>query len=160
MSNGNDPHHGFGDILGSTTGIFDGTQGLRDAHGEHHRARAVARPEGIVINFDCQSCGVPKAVIANWPEVVALTYGVQPHLAYQGFQLPPGMSISEWRYDQAQQAWTPPSRCGCGDWLLPAMTINEAAAHLSTAERNGWLGKEDAARLKHVAMAARQRMGG
>lgn len=146
----NDPNHGFGDVLGSTTGIFDGTLGMRDAHAEHHRASVRPQPDGLHIAFQCQSCGTGKEVIAYWPEIVAITFGLQPHVAYAGLSLP--VQVSEWRYDAKQKIWTPPSRCTCGDWLLPALSPAEASHFLSIAEGSGWI---NAQQLKAVCAQRR-----
>jgi hypothetical protein len=109
-SNNYDP---FGDVDADTQGVFSPEQAaLRPGLKQLRTVHAVVRPDGVLMQFDCQVCGIPTVMAIEYPELVALKYGVNPLVAYQGrpdavrnptrWEFSPGRSFADptgWRPD-------------------------------------------------------------
>lgn len=113
MANQNNSWDSFGDVDVDTQGVFGAEQAaLRPGLKQLRTVHAVVRPNGILMQFDCQVCGTPTVMSIEYPELVALKYGVNPVIAFQGqpkmlkeptrWEFAPGASINDptgWRPD-------------------------------------------------------------
>ena len=95
----------FQDIVNTTTGVFGG-----EALDEHHRVKAVPQAQGVLLEFTCQGCNAGIQLTLEWPEVIALKYGVDPALAFRGRQDIVGAPMS-FAYKREEHAWMPNAKC-------------------------------------------------
>lgn len=135
-------YDGFGDITSSETGIFQGL-GLK----RHDSVSHEMTQHGLVLEFFCQGCGSSKQMIVTYPELVAMKYGVNPALAFQGI---PG--IDSWQFVQQEQAWRPQLQCHECQFHIPLrVQPNECERHLQVARRRGFLNPETEQKLSNRA---------
>jgi hypothetical protein len=136
----------FGDIINSQTGIFAGeSAGLEPGLENFDRAQTVAKNDGVKVVMHCravagsgQGCGRAIQLSIEYPELVALKYGISPHAAYAGSTVM--ADPAEWRYNEREQAWFPLQSCpNCRTLTLVFVTPEEAEKHLATARRQGWI---------------------
>ena len=107
----------FGDVDADTQGVFGPEQAaLRPGLKNLRTVHAVVRPDGVWMQFDCQVCGIPTVMRIEYPEMVALKYGVNPLIAYRShpdvlksptrWEFSPGRSVNE------PTGWRPDIKCG------------------------------------------------
>jgi hypothetical protein len=113
MANQSNSYDPFGDVDADTQGVFSAEQAaLRPGLKQLRTVHAVVRPEGILMQFDCQVCGIPTVMMIEYPEVVALKYGVNPVIAFRAhpsilqeptrWEFSPGATVNDptgWRPD-------------------------------------------------------------
>jgi hypothetical protein len=156
----------FGDIINTQTGIFSGeSAGIEPGLQNFDRAQTVAKPDGVKIVMHCravagsgQGCGRAVEIDIEYPELVALKYGISPHAAFQG---QPNVSAQpgEWRYNEREQAWFPLLACpNCRTLTLVFVTPEEAEKHLATARRQGWINPKGEQFASQVAAARAQQL--
>lgn len=134
---------GFGDVIQSEAGIFQGSSGL----GAYDSVRHSVTPGGLVVEVHCEACGFPRQVEVSFEELMALKYNLSPHEAYQHVpQLQQHASM--WRLPTQQAlskgvkpAWMPASlRCRCGQpFHRPHITPGECEGHIQTALQRGFV---------------------
>lgn len=157
---------GFEDIadaIDHQQGIFDGAApAINGASAMANYARAHTRPaqQGLIISFTCEGCGRPRDLVAEYPELIAIKYGLQPHVAYQGLQQRVVMNPTAWGYDQQHRMWFPDGRCSCGWPARPLLSVTEAENALRLAQSSGWIPPQAVQQLSHHCDAMRQRMAG
>lgn len=159
-----DEFDAFGDIINSQTGIFsDESASLEPGLHNFDRAQTVETPQGVKVVMHCrqvvgsgQGCGRSIELTIEWPELVALKYGISPHAAYAGraeIMNEPG----EYRYSPRQQAWHPVQGCpNCRTLVLVFVTAEEAEKHLTNARRQGWINPAGEQHASRVAAGAAQ----
>jgi hypothetical protein len=106
----------FGDVDADTQGVFGAEQAaLRPGLKQLRTVHAVIRPDGVLLQFDCQTCGIPTVMTIEYPEIVALKYGVNPVVAFQAhphvlqeptrWEFAPGRSVND------ATGWRPDAKC-------------------------------------------------
>lgn len=106
----------FGDVDADTQGVFGPEQaGLRPGLKQLRTVHAVVQPDGIWMQFDCQVCGAPTVMLIEYPEMVALKYGINPVVAFRNY---PDMlkSPTRWEFSPGNDisnptGWRPDIRC-------------------------------------------------
>ena len=110
MSNNNwDP---FGDVSAETLGVFGPEQAaLQPGLKKLRTVHAMVKPQGVLMQFDCQVCGIPTVMEIEYPELVALKYGVNPLVAFRHH---PNIlqNPTRWEFSPADNGWKPDIRCG------------------------------------------------
>lgn len=113
----NDKHQ-FQDLY-PNTGIFhDSNPSLMPTLSQHDGVDHQIQNGGCDTVFNCPSCGVPIKITIEWPEIVAMKYGVNPYHIYSQAQfsgLISGQPIS-WKFVPNEQAWTPEMKCSVCNW--------------------------------------------
>lgn len=129
-------------------GIFgEDCAGICSALGEMGRVSAKPVQHGVVVTVQCGHCCSDVTIGIEYANFVAIKYGVQPHVAFQGtpwlqnplaWNLAPGMG------------WYPIFQCPrCGGQPRPEFPTDhtskiyfsrkESEAFLESARANGWL---------------------
>lgn len=147
-----DSFDGFGDVINNTRGIFG--EELRD----NDSVRSTTTREGVVFEFYCQGCGGAKQITAEWPEMIALKYGVNPGHAMQGIVRQP----TNWYFMSEENAWRPDMRCPvCQFGFCLRVAPHEPGRFIDDARRRRFLdpGAEAqlSARAGQMAQQLRQR---
>jgi len=144
----------FQDIVNAATGIFEGS-GLR----AHDSVSTAVRPEGVVLEFVCQGCSRGQQVTLEWPEVIALKYGVDPAFAYRGRQDIVRSPMS-FKPLSKESAWAPQETCSNDGWHYALrIFFDEPERWLQQARRAGYIGTQAEQQLSQFAtqIAARAR---
>jgi len=135
----------WSDISEKQQGIFgeaslDGTSAMN----EYNQAKTTVTPDGLEIRVHCENCGRQPAVTAEFPELIAIKYGLQPHVAYgpliaQGRKILQGQATA-WGFDPAKKMWFPDAKCsGCGWPVRPLISVGEAEAAIRAGQGSGWI---------------------
>jgi hypothetical protein len=156
--------HGFRNIVEGQQGIFDAAQpalGGDSAMASYAKATTSPTREGLKIEFQCENCGNGRILVAEWPELIACKYGLQPHVAYgplaqRGIQVV--QSPAAWGYDQENQAWFPDLRCRCSWPSRPLVSLQEIEQMLRAAVSRGFLSQIDNKKLSDHCFAMAQQM--
>ena len=136
------------DIMGSQQGIFGNdapSVAGNSAMTEFANARAVPTPEGLAISLQCERDGRPQTVVAEYPELIAIKYGISPHIAYgqavaQGHKIPYlNGPATQWGYDPNMKRWFPNAACRCGAPIQPRISVAEAESALRAAQAAPWI---------------------
>jgi hypothetical protein len=141
-------------------GIFGAECALGDAMGNFESAQTRTDKEGVVIRGACNRCGDTHKVVVEWAELIALKYGLSPHVAFHGTN---GVlqSLTAWMYDNEQHAWYPTGlRCHCGETYTVYLTAGEGEGHMRTARQRGFIPPQAEAQLSKHASDVSQRMRG
>jgi hypothetical protein len=152
-------HDNFSDLIGQSTGIFGGTDaniaGPEGGLQSFDKPSTTPTPQGVAVGMSCRGCGRPAQLMVEYPELVAIKYGVSPLYAFQGMSPPPLSEPIEWRYSTSQQGWFPVKTCGwCHTLCAPIFSPEEAEAHLARARRNGWTRQDAEKGLSEIAYRA------
>jgi hypothetical protein len=136
-----DQKHQFADLY-EQTGIFHPhNAGLMPTLAQHDGVTHAIHPEGCKTRLNCPSCGVPIEITIEWPEIVAMKYGVNPYQVYaqgQYASLIQGQPIS-WKFVAGEQAWTPEMKCSQCSWASGLrVRPNELEPWLTEGRRRGY----------------------
>jgi len=153
----------FGDVINESNGIFSAEAsniaGRNGGLTAHDQAKTVPMQQGVMVIMNCRGCPRPLQITIEYPELVAIKYGVSPH---EAFARHPHIvqELTEWRYNP-DQGWWPVRVCpGCRNIAGPMFTFEEAEALLSNARRRNWIhtaGEQGVAAIAHqVANSKRQ----
>ena len=83
MSSSND-YDRFADVQEDVHGIFGADQpGMEPGLQKLESVHAQATGDGVIMQMSCQGCGVPTHITVEWPELVAMKYGVNPVVAFR-----------------------------------------------------------------------------
>jgi hypothetical protein len=152
------PYDQFQDIVNASTGIFGG-----EALEAHMKVRAVPTPEGALLEFTCQGCNAGTQLTLEWPEVIALKYGVDPAIAYRGRPdiVEKPMSFS-WKKDE--NAWRSNGKCQrCPFHYGIRIAPNEPEQWLAAGRRSNFIPQRAenplSAYCRQVADQLRMQMG-
>lgn len=154
--------HGYDDIVDSQQGIFgDECSGIcGSAMSAFSKARGEPDQEGLIFEVVCENCG-PRKIIVEWPELVAVKFGISPHIAYQG---QPGIlqQPTQWGFDRNSQNWYPDIRCAKCQWQFRLMmSPGEVEGGLRAAVGKGYLPNQSYQQLAALCSGMKQRvMGG
>ncbi len=136
----------FGDVVNGSSGIFDGsTTSIAGSDGglqSFDRPTTTPRMDGVAVGMQCRGCGRPVELLAEYPELVCVKYGVSPHKVFEVYPELRGQvaQITKWEYSGANQGWAPVQVCPhCRTWVPPIFTPEEADRLLSKARRAGWI---------------------
>jgi hypothetical protein len=141
-SNGSNNYDGFGDVLAQTQGVFGAEQAaLQPGLKRHRTVHAQPAEEGVVLQFECQVCGQPSVITVEYPEVVALKYGVNPVIAFRNH---PSMlkEPTRWEFSPSQNGWNPDITCrACNANCKKDVLIepHEPELMLAGARRRGFI---------------------
>lgn len=155
---------GFGDIINQANGIFGATEsnvaGQDGGLQAHDSARTQATPDGVAVEMQCRGCPRPLRLTVEYPELIALRYQISPHEVVAMFpdfgrQL---REVTVWQYSPMHQAWWPNRQCsGCGNFVAPLFTPEEADGHIRKAKRMQWINEAGEQYLSQMAYGAMQR---
>ena len=150
MSNRND-WDTFQDVIEASNGVFDGSVGLKN----HDSVKPFVTPQGVALQFECQGCGNPKKLIVEYPEMIALKYGVNPEIAFRGI---PGVldEPTRWEFLPAEQSWRPDRRCPGCFWFPIRIDPQEPERYLQMARRRGYINPAVEQKLSAIAAKAAQ----
>jgi hypothetical protein len=156
-------HDNFADLIHQSTGIFGGTDaniaGPEGGLQSFDKPTTTVTPEGVAVGMSCRGCGRPAQLVVEYPELVAIKYGVSPLIAYQGITPAPVREPIDWRYSASQQGWFPVKTCAwCHTLCAPIFTPEEADAHLGRARRNGWTREDAEKALSMIAYRAAEQL--
>lgn len=151
---------GWDDVVEGQRGIFGGAEASvtgRGAMDDWISARTQPTPEGLVIRLMCESCGTPREVTPEYAELIAIKYGLQPHVAFNGQGVLKHPTL--WGFDQNHRAWFPDAKCPCGMALRPLITVAEAGKALDVAVNSGWIPLKFVQDLSRFCAQMQQRGG-
>jgi hypothetical protein len=132
MSNNYDT---FTDVINSVNGVFEGAAGLKS----HDSVKTHITQGGCALVFECQGCGAPTQLLVEYPELVAMKYGVNPAIAFRGTRFV--KQPMSWMYLPHENAWRPHHlECvKCGFKLPIRIERGECERHLSDARSRGFI---------------------
>jgi hypothetical protein len=125
------------DITNSSLGIFETT-----ALAEHEQVGTKVGPDGVKLSLRCQGCGNTIDILLEWPEVIALKYGLDPLLAWRGQQRIVETPM-QFTFSKDEASWAPMGKC------------EEANCHwaygirIGVHEPENWLGQARRANFLH-----------
>lgn len=136
-------HDMFRDIThGGAFGIFDKDQAALESGMEKvNGVSSVPEKDGVALDFTCNGCGNSQRVTLEWPEVIAMKYGLSPHHAYAQAK-PVQCDPSPWGFDREDGGWQPLFKCGCGWHLGMRIGPDEFEKWLRVARRSGLIQKQ------------------
>ena len=139
MSSNN--YDGFGDILSQTDGVFGADQAAIQPGLKRHRTVNHQLDEsGVVFQFECQVCGQPSVLTVEYPEMVALKYGVNPVIAFRAH--PKVLKeLTRWEFSPGDNGWKPDVKCMACNATHKDLIIepHEPELHLQGARRRGYI---------------------
>lgn len=142
----------FGDIINEQTGIFGTEQAsLQPGLKNHDSVSSRTVAEGVVLQMSCQGCGRPTHCTIEWPELVALKYGVNPVIA---FRMAPGIlrDPTPWEYLPHEGAWRPQMRCRHCNFHFPVrIDPSEPERLLARGRRAGLINRAGEAQISQIA---------
>jgi len=147
----------FQDVIEGVNGIFGQEQAALDPGlKKHDSVHAQVSKEGVVLQFSCQGCGKPTQLTIEWPEVVALKYGVNPEIALRGHSS--GVNdVARWEFLPHEQSWRPHLKCGgCQFWFPIRVSPDEPERFLASARRRGMINPEGEAGIAQICARAAQ----
>ena len=146
----------FADVQEDVHGIFGADQpGMEPGLKKHETVNVQPTKEGVVMQMSCQGCGRPTHMTVEWPEVVALKYGVNPVVAFRAH---PGVVkySTRWEFLPREHAWRPELKCSnCQFWFPLRISPEEPERFLAAGRRHGFIlpaGEQEVSRV--AAMAA------
>lgn len=148
----------FEDVIGSYHGVFGATEpGIDAGLKRYESVQAKPTAGGVVLQLSCQGCGRPTQLHVEWPEMVALKYGVNPAVAFRGH---PGMlkTPTRWEFRPDEQAWRPDLECRhCGFYIPLRISPAEPERFLAAGRRAGFINPPGEHQVSQIAaMAAKQ----
>jgi hypothetical protein len=145
----------FSDVVTSSSGVFGSEQAaLAPALAKHDRAEVRPTAQGLEVTSDCHGCGSPSALIIEWPELVALKFGVNPAMAFRAH---PGALSSDtfWEFAPHERKWRPKIKCSkCGAPSSVRLAPEEPEGHLSRARSGGIIIPEAEQQISQVCQMA------
>lgn len=114
-------------------GIF-GFGGIDDAIGQHDKVDVDVTAQGVNFKVRCQGCPSGLSILYPYVDIIALKYGISPHMAYARrpdiTQTP-----SAWEYLPNEATWRPSAlRCTkCGWHVALRLRQSEPEAFLKQA---------------------------
>jgi hypothetical protein len=145
----------FGDVVTGHQGIFDGFGG--QALKTHDSVHSEITPDGLVLEFYCHGCGKPRQMVVEYPELVALKYGVNPAVAFQGQTKILAQPVN-WRFIAKENSWRPDMTCdGCDFHLFVRIAPGEPAKQIEAARQRGFLNPQVEQQLSQIASQSAQR---
>ena len=157
MSDPSNKHDKFGDVILGQQGIFGAEMGgLEPTLQKHDSVRHVIKPEGLVLEMYCPGCGTPTTVTVEYPELIAMKYGVNPVRAFQRF---PQIlrSPTNWRFLDEEQAWRPDMKCPtCNFNISLRLSPGETDRHLQVARRRSFLSPQLEQQASQIAAQVAQ----
>jgi hypothetical protein len=125
------------DITNSSLGIFETT-----ALAEHEQVQTKISQDGVMLSFRCQGCGDTIDMLLEWPEVIALKYGIDPLLAWRGKQQVVE-SPMQFTFSKEEASWAPMGKCSTSNcrWAY--------GIRIGTQEPERWLGQARRANYLH-----------
>lgn len=148
----------FGDVREEVRGIFGAEQaaiepGLKKFESVHVQPTK----EGVVLQVSCQGCSRPTHIIMEWPEAVALKYGVNPEFAFHGHPRIVNFP-TKWEFLPHENAWRPDMRCGkCGFHFPVRISPDEPERFLKVGRQQGFINPDGEAQVSRIAAVAAQR---
>lgn len=145
-------------MSGIGMGIFENS-----ALGEHDAVVHRVQRDGVVLEFACRGCATPKAFTLEWPEVIALKYGIDPALAFRN-QQNVIQHPTHFEFKSEQGGWIPiDERCSSCNFVFAVVVgPDEPERWLSSARRTGAINPQAEQQLSQyvsrVANAARAQM--
>lgn len=149
----------FEDLIGEHRGIYGRDSGaLGDALENHYAREVKPTSEGLQIRFTHDTCGQPQVAIIDWSDVIPMSFGLAPKVAYSTRIDPNAASLAErypqwvsdlgdWAYDQKNEAWVLKNmrcrggNCGQRDMAL-FLAPNEAIQAVRLARAQRWVRDE------------------
>jgi len=128
----------FNDIKHGSYGMFDNS-----AIKAHDSVRAAVTPGGVVLEFECQGCSGGQQLTLEWPEVVALKYGVDPAFVYRGR---PNIVREPMSFQPIadENAWRPVAACSKCNWHYAIrIGFEEPEQWLMRARRSNYIPQEN-----------------
>jgi hypothetical protein len=119
---------------------------------------ATPKPTGVMLRFFCQTCGQPADMEIEYPEVVALKYGVNPAIAFRQF---PNMvrSATRWEFRPDENGWLPDISCKvCSRKVEVIVEPHEPERFLQGARRRGFINTAGEAQVSQLC--AKMAQGG
>lgn len=128
---------GLKEEFAGSRGIFaDAEAGLDAGLGKFQSVQSSLKPEGVQYEIHCDGCGRAVTLVVEYPELVAVSMNLPPHLALAG-QNAVAVPV-EWAYSQRVRGWQPKTRCsGCSSFLELSVTSSEAASAIVAARARG-----------------------
>lgn len=125
----------FTDVIQGFNGVFEGADGLKT----HDAVNTHITPEGCALTFECQGCGTPTQLMVEYPELVAMKFGVNPAIAFQGTNFV--RTPSSWMYLPHEDSWCPNQmKCrNCGFRFPVRVERMECERHLAAARSRGYI---------------------
>jgi len=138
-------------------GIFENS-----ALGEHDTVVHRVRRDGVALEFACRGCAVPKEVVLEWPEVIALKYGIDPALAFRN-NTNVLSNPTHFQFKSEEGGWVPDLRCPSCDFALAVVVgPDEPERWLASARRSGAINPQSEQQLSQfvagMANSARSQM--
>jgi len=144
----------FGDVVSGHQGIFDGLGG--QALKTHDSVHSEVTLAGLVLEFYCHGCGKPRQLVVEYPELVALKYGVNPAVAFRGRSDILETPIN-WRFVAKENSWRPDMTCdGCDFHLFVRIAPSEPGKYIESARQRGFLRPEKEQLYSALASQAAQ----
>jgi len=149
-------YDGFGDVINGSSGIFGAEQaGLIPGLKAHDSVHVKPTREGVVFQLSCQGCGKATHLTVEWPELVALKYGVDPAIAFRGHpRIIP--NPTSWRWRPEDQAWSPNIKCSGHScyWIPLRIDFSEPEKYLKVARREGYINQRGEQLVSQIAAKA------
>jgi hypothetical protein len=153
-SNSND-YDAFEDVIGDYNGVFGATEaGLDPGLKKHEDVQVKTTKHGVVFQLSCQGCGKPTQMTVEWPEMVALKYGVNPAIAFRGHS---GMiqNPTRWEFRPDEQAWRPDMQCRHCQFHIPLrVSPAEPERFLAAGRRSSYINPQGEQQVAQIAAAA------
>jgi hypothetical protein len=150
-----DDYDAFGDIINEQAGIFGNEQAsLEPGLKKHDSVHTKPDKAGVVLQMTCQGCGRPTHMTVEWPEMVALKYGVNPVIAFRGN---PGLlrEPTPWEFLPHEAAWRPRLRCRQCNFHFPVrIEPHEPERLLAAGRRQGFILPRGEAEVSRIALQA------
>jgi hypothetical protein len=139
-------------------GIFENS-----ALGEHDAVVHRVRRDGVALEFACRGCATPKEFVLEWPEVIALKYGIDPALAFRAHQ---NVIVrpTHFEFKADDGGWVPvDDRCPTCNFVYAVVVgPDEPERWLASARRSGAINPQTELQLSQfvsgIANAARAQM--
>lgn len=152
---GVDNYDAFDDVISSYQGVFGDTEAGLDAGLKKHEAvQAKPTKQGVVLELSCQGCGRPTQMLVEWPEMVAIKYGVNPAIAFRGH---PGIlsNPTRWEFRPDEQLWRPDIRCSHCQFHIPLrLSPGEPERYLRDGRRAGYINQAGEQQVSQIAARA------
>lgn len=137
----------FGDVIEGTRGLFGEEQAAMQPGLKKHRAvHGQPLPGHTVFVSECQVCGQPFELAVEYPELVAIKYGVNPAIAFQNVRGVLHGEPTSWRFDPAQNGWTCNEALKCNSCYRHGVDIliepHEPERLLAGARRRGYINQQ------------------
>jgi hypothetical protein len=97
----------------------------------------------VVLEFECQGCSGGQQLTLEWPEVIALKYGVDPAFVFRGQQGVLRGTAMSFEPKHEENAWRPVAGCQkCNFHHAVRISFDEPERWLEQARRGGYVPNE------------------